>query len=91
MVEQLEKSDNAFNENIAKVGRSMDAIGNVMQQCVGILGNIAQTSNAYSNSEHFNIRNARYHAYNIGQNYNRENANLSEAFFEQQNNNLNGK
>ena len=45
LVEQLEKSDADFNENIAEVSQAMEVIGNVMQQCVGILGNISQTSN----------------------------------------------
>ena len=32
----------SFNQNIAKVRRTMDTISNVMQQCVGILGNLAK-------------------------------------------------
>ena len=39
LLEQLEKSDADFNQNIAKVGRTMDTISNVMQQCVDILVN----------------------------------------------------
>ena len=45
LVEQLQKSDVAFNENIAKVSRTMKVIGNLMQQCVGILGNMAKLPN----------------------------------------------
>ena len=41
LLEQLEKSDTDFNQNIAKVGCTMDTISNVMQQYVGILGNLA--------------------------------------------------
>ena len=41
LLEQLEKSDKDFNQNIAKVGCTMDTISNVMQQYVGILGNLA--------------------------------------------------
>ena len=47
-MEQLEKFDADFNQNIAKVERTMDTIGNAMQQCVGILGNLAQAPQHYS-------------------------------------------
>ena len=36
LLEQLEKSCADFNQNIAKVRRTMDTISNMMQQCVGI-------------------------------------------------------
>ena len=47
LLEQLEKSDADFNQNIAKVGRTMDTISNVMQQCVGILENLANGPQRY--------------------------------------------
>ena len=47
LLEQLEKSDADFNQNIAKVGRTMDTISNVIQQCVGKLGNLAKGSQHY--------------------------------------------
>ena len=47
LLEQLEKPDADFNQNITKVGRTMDTISNVMQQCVGILGNLAKGSQHY--------------------------------------------
>ena len=46
-MEQLEKSDADFNQDIAKVGRTVDTISNVMQQCVGILGNLAKGPQHY--------------------------------------------
>ena len=45
LLEQLENSDADFNQNITKVGHTMDTISNVMQQCVGILGNLAKVLN----------------------------------------------
>ena len=47
LLEQLEKSDADFNQNIAKVGRAMDTVSNVMQQCIGILGNLAKGPQHY--------------------------------------------
>ena len=47
LLEQLEKSDADFNQNIAKVGFTMDTISNIMQQCVGILGNLAKGPQHY--------------------------------------------
>ena len=58
LAEQLEKSDAAFNKNIAKVSRTMEVIGNVMQQCVVILENMTQSSNPYSNFQSFNHHNS---------------------------------
>ena len=37
----MEKADEELNSNIAKVSKTLDGIGEVMKQCVGILSNIA--------------------------------------------------
>ena len=47
-MEQPEKSDADFNQNIAKVGRTMDTISNVMNQCVGILAYLSKGPQHYS-------------------------------------------
>ena len=67
--EQLGKSDAAFNKNIAKVSRTMEVIGNAMQQCVGILGNLAQSSNQYNNFQSFNHHNVLLNLQNQGHYY----------------------
>ena len=41
MIEKMEKADEELNNNIAKVSKTLDGIGEVMKQCVGILSNIA--------------------------------------------------
>ena len=48
LLEQLEKCDVDFSQNIAKDGRTMDTISNMMQQWRGILRNIAQAAQHYS-------------------------------------------
>ena len=52
LLEQLEKSDADFNQNIAKVGRTMDTISNVMQQCLGVLGNLVKGPQHYGQFHH---------------------------------------
>ena len=52
LLEQLEKSDADFNESIAKVGRTMDSISNVVQQYFSILGNLAKGSSALQSVSH---------------------------------------
>ena len=37
----MKKADEEFNNNIAKVRKTLDGIGKVMKQCVGVLSNIA--------------------------------------------------
>ena len=37
-ISQFEKSDEEFNVSISKIGKTMESIGNAMQQCVGIMG-----------------------------------------------------
>ena len=41
MMEKMEKADEQLNNNIAKLSKTLDGIGEVMKQCVGILSNIA--------------------------------------------------
>ena len=41
MIEKMEKADEELNNNITKVSKTLDGIGEVMKQCVGILSNIA--------------------------------------------------
>ena len=67
LVEQLEKSDAAFNEKIAIVSRAMEVLGNVTLQCVGILGNMTQTLNPYNNFQNFNHHNVVLNLENQGQ------------------------
>ena len=52
LLEQLEKLDADFNQNIAKVGRTMDTISNVMQQCLGVLGNLVKGPQHYGQFHH---------------------------------------
>ena len=40
----MEKADEELNKEIAKVSKTLDGIGEVMKQCVGILSNIATRS-----------------------------------------------
>ena len=37
----MEKANEELNNNITKVSKTLDGIGEVMKQCVGILSNIA--------------------------------------------------
>ena len=41
MIEKMGKADGELNNNIAKVSKTLDGIGEVMKQCLGILSNIA--------------------------------------------------
>ena len=41
MIEKMEKADEKLNNNIAKVNKTLDGIGEIMKQCVGILSNAA--------------------------------------------------
>ena len=52
LLEQLEKLDADFNQNIAKVGHTMDTISNVMQQCLGVLGNLVKGPQHYGQFHH---------------------------------------
>ena len=52
LLEQLEKLDADFNQNIAKVGRTMDTISNVTQQCLGVLGNLVKGPQHYGQFHH---------------------------------------
>ena len=74
LVEQFEKYDVAFNENMAKISQTMEVIGNVMEQCVGILENMTQTLNPYNNFQGLNYLNAVWNLQNQSQYY-KESAN----------------
>ena len=40
IIEKIEKAEEELNSNIAKVSKTLEGIGEVMKQCVGILSNI---------------------------------------------------
>ena len=84
LVEQLKKSDTAFNE----ASRTMAVIGNVMQQYVGIFGNMAQSSNLNNNIQSFIHHNALLNLQNQGQYY-KESVNQNGRYYEDINNNRN--
>ena len=80
LLEQLEKSDADFNQNIAKVGRTMEIISNVMEQCVGILGNLAKGPQHYSQFHpNFVQHDPFLHLQNQG-NYDSNGANHNEQY-----------
>ena len=38
LISQSEKSDEELNASISEISKTMEPIGNAMQQCVGIMG-----------------------------------------------------
>ena len=48
LVSQFEKSEEELNASISKISKTMESIGNVIQQCVGIMGGLMlQHSSSY--------------------------------------------
>ena len=48
LISQFEKSDKELNASLSKISKTIESIGNPMQQCVGIMGGLMmQHSSSY--------------------------------------------
>ena len=68
-LEQAGKLDADFNQKIVKVRRAKDSISNVMQQFVGILGNLAHDPQHYSQFQPNFVHNDQFLHFHIQKYY----------------------
>ena len=72
LISQFEKSDEELNASISKISKTMESIGNAMQQCIGKMGGLMmQHSSPYQyfmNNQNIqsNTNNVRRSNYNAG-------------------------